>query len=115
LADLYREIQMKNNWTSLKTDQIVWKDIPTQFQWPQTYFNGDGVRTTKKLFVSLNGVSGEMGAKEFFDRMMQEDQLLPHRIVEMHFQVKPWIKKVDEFDYEAGLRFTLTALDVELL
>jgi hypothetical protein len=47
--------------------------------------------------------------------MTLEDQLLPHRIIEMHFQVKPWIKKVDEFDYEAGLRFTLTALDVELL
>jgi len=116
LDDLFHEIKRRNNWTNLKTDQIVWKDNHNTFQWPQTYFNGDGSRTTKKLYVSFNGVQGEMGAKEFFDQMMDDNQdILPHRIESMHFQVKPWIKKVDEFDYEAGLRYTVTALEVVLL
>lgn len=113
LHSFYEEIQKSQEWTDPQTDRILWKPFQASFQWPQTYYDVNGKRSLKKLSVKLNGVSSEMNARDFFNQLTDENGNLAHHLIQrMDFQIKPWIKKIDEFDYEAGIRLTLKSLDV---
>jgi hypothetical protein len=115
LESFYEEIQKNQEWTDPQTDRIVWRPFQESFQWPQTYYDANGKRSLKKLPVKLNGVFSEMNARDFFAQLTNENgTLVKHLIQRMDFQIKPWIKKIDEFDYEAGIRLTLKSLDVNL-